>query len=180
MAYPNKQNRSIVIGSKYGNYTVIRKTKRYKLGHYKTIYICKCTCGTINKVLPSNLTSGHSAHCLSCRIQSRKGPRSPGWKGGHLVSIKRRNCETRYHMYYKTYYKLRNKCKNTCTCCGRHLKRKRDLHLDHNHKTGQIRDFICSKCNWGLGCFNDSPLYLTRAIKYLKEHNGNSSGLRSK
>lgn len=81
MSYPNKQNRSIVIGSKYGNYTVIRKTKRYKLGHYKT---------------------------------------------------------------------------------------------------GQIRNFICSKCNWGLGCFNDSPLYLTRAIKYLKEYNGNSSGLRSK
>lgn len=39
---------------------------------------------------------------------------------------------------------------------------------DHNHHTGDIRDFICDSCNTGLGRFKNGENYLQNAIDYLK------------
>jgi len=46
-------------------------------------------------------------------------------------------------------------------------------HLDHDHKTGYIRAFLCTNCNRGLGHFQDNKTFLTNAAKYLETHNGN-------
>ena len=43
---------------------------------------------------------------------------------------------------------------------------------DHNHHTGNIRDFICDSCNTGLGRFKNGENYLYNAIEYLKERDG--------
>ena len=40
---------------------------------------------------------------------------------------------------------------------------------DHNHHTGNIRDFICDSCNTGLGRFKNGEDYLRNAIAYLEE-----------
>ncbi len=40
---------------------------------------------------------------------------------------------------------------------------------DHNHHTGDIRDFICDSCNTGLGRFKNGENYLHNAIAYLNE-----------
>lgn len=40
-------------------------------------------------------------------------------------------------------------------------------HLDHDHKTGKARAFLCPKCNMGLGLFEDNPAILNLAIKYI-------------
>jgi hypothetical protein len=42
------------------------------------------------------------------------------------------------------------------------------LHVDHNHKTGEIRGLLCSGCNTGIGHFKEDIDSLTNAIKYLK------------
>ena len=42
------------------------------------------------------------------------------------------------------------------------------LCVDHDHLTGVIRGLLCSVCNLSLGGFQDNPVYLTRAISYLK------------
>ena len=41
------------------------------------------------------------------------------------------------------------------------------LNLDHCHETGNVRGFICSNCNTGLGKFNDDSQLLIKAIEYL-------------
>ncbi len=41
--------------------------------------------------------------------------------------------------------------------------------LDHNHKTGEPRAWICDSCNTGLGRFKDDINLLQRAIDYLKK-----------
>ena len=43
-------------------------------------------------------------------------------------------------------------------------------HLDHCHKSGNIRAFLCTNCNRGLGHFQDSIENLQEAITYLKAH----------
>ena len=40
---------------------------------------------------------------------------------------------------------------------------------DHDHHTGNIRDFICDSCNTGLGRFKNGKDYLKNAIAYLEE-----------
>lgn len=40
--------------------------------------------------------------------------------------------------------------------------------LDHNHRTGEIRGWICDSCNTGIGRFKDDIQLLERAIKYVE------------
>ncbi|WP_230380692.1 endonuclease domain-containing protein [Helicobacter pylori] len=41
---------------------------------------------------------------------------------------------------------------------------------DHNHDTGQGREWICDSCNTGLGRFKDNPKFLEKVIEYLKKY----------
>lgn len=40
---------------------------------------------------------------------------------------------------------------------------------DHNHHTGDIRDFICDSCNTGLGRFKNGKDCLKDALAYIQE-----------
>lgn len=62
------------------------------------------------------------------------------------------------------------KKQKTCAICGVLLIGGLQTHLDHDHKTGKIRKFLCTNCNRGLGSFHDSKEKLMKAISYLEEH----------
>jgi len=47
-------------------------------------------------------------------------------------------------------------------------KRSKHLHVDHNHKTGEIRGLLCSKCNTAIGLLNEDFKTLERATTYLR------------
>jgi hypothetical protein len=56
-----------------------------------------------------------------------------------------------------------------CAICGTQPKRK-GLHIDHDHRRGVFRGLICERCNIGLGHFQDDPIRLRAAAKYLLKH----------
>ncbi len=60
---------------------------------------------------------------------------------------------------------LLEKQENRCAICRNPINL--SAHLDHNHKTGQNRGFLCVDCNLGLGRFKDNIASLQRAIDYL-------------
>ena len=43
--------------------------------------------------------------------------------------------------------------------------------IDHDHRTGRARAWICDSCNTGIGRFQDSPEMLEQIAAYIKSHN---------
>jgi hypothetical protein len=55
---------------------------------------------------------------------------------------------------------------NKCGICKKIMK---EPCVDHDHATGEIRGLLCYNCNAAIGLFEDNPLTLMAAIKYLEE-----------
>ena len=44
----------------------------------------------------------------------------------------------------------------------------RNLDVDHNHTTGQVRGLLCNRCNKVIGLLEEDSDLLSKAIEYLK------------
>lgn len=62
-----------------------------------------------------------------------------------------------------------------CAICNKKIK----LHIDHNHKTGEVRGLLCPKCNQGIGLFEENINYLLKAVLYIKKWNEKSTTISS-
>ena len=56
---------------------------------------------------------------------------------------------------------------DACQICERKVE---TLCVDHNHRTGEVRGFLCHSCNRALGLFKDDASVLERAVQYLNRH----------
>ena len=54
--------------------------------------------------------------------------------------------------------------------CGICLDPMKSPQVDHDHRTGKVRELLCTGCNTGLGGFKDQRAILFRAISYLARH----------
>jgi hypothetical protein len=55
-----------------------------------------------------------------------------------------------------------------CAICGEPARERSPLHVDHDHRTGQIRGLLCFKHNNALGDFDDDPYLLRAALRYVE------------
>src|ERR1035437_6891793 len=55
-----------------------------------------------------------------------------------------------------------------CAICNKIFDNPKIVCVDHNHKTNQIRQLLCVKCNSGLGYFDENIEALLNAVEYLK------------
>jgi hypothetical protein len=84
--------------------------------------------------------------CIECRHIHRAAARIP--KDEYLHLLEQQN--------------------NACAICGIDASElNRELSVDHNHETLQIRGLLCTYCNVGLGYFKDDTTLLSMAIEYL-------------
>jgi hypothetical protein len=58
-----------------------------------------------------------------------------------------------------------------CAICKKSFEARRDVHVDHNHTTKQIRQLLCHHCNVGIGNFRENPEFLVQAVQYLQKWN---------
>lgn len=80
-----------------------------------------------------------------------------------IRQIRSNKLKNRYGISLIDYEELFNKQNGLCKICGK----EKELHVDHSHKTGEVRGLLCHRCNNGLGCFDDSPALIQSAIAYL-------------
>jgi hypothetical protein len=65
--------------------------------------------------------------------------------------------------FYKTLYEQQQ---GRCAICGEWYEK---LFIDHDHKTGEVRQLLCPTCNFGLGSFKDNENILQKAFRYLTD-----------
>jgi hypothetical protein len=54
-----------------------------------------------------------------------------------------------------------------CALCDAPPTQGISLHVDHDHRTGEIRGLLCVRCNNALGVFREHPDLLRRAARYV-------------
>lgn len=79
------------------------------------------------------------------------------------------NAARRLGISSEQYLQLWKLAKGQCAICGTLVSaNKMRLALDHCHTTGKPRGMLCTKCNSGLGQFDDNPKRLRDAADYLE------------
>ena len=114
---------------------------------------------------------GLDSRCIKCKKLYSKMINAS--KHGREMTRKH-SLKNKFGITLRGYGILRRLQNNKCAICGREetgmntngsLKR---LSIDHNHKTGKIRELLCQTCNTMLR--RDNPFILIKGAKYLKKY----------
>lgn len=122
----------------------------------------------------SSSKDGSTYYCKDCAIfKSRKHHRERILNDPQYKRAKRSGWVKRAHGITLDQYEDKLAQQNSvCAICEVELFASGPLtHLDHCHKTGKLRAFLCTNCNRGLGQFKDNPTIIQNAIDYLNAHN---------
>ncbi len=80
--------------------------------------------------------------------------------------------EKKYNLPWHVIEKMIEDQNYLCAICFKDFRKseqKFPINIDHCHLSNKVRGILCSKCNLGIGHFEDSIDMLENAIRYLKE-----------
>lgn len=163
-----------LIGMRFGKLVVKQCVGRMYGG---ALWECQCECGRIVNVRASMLTCGDKKSC------GGHGPCHHHWKGGHknsgsyawankkLMALRMKAIEFRHAVPVSSaedVMALWEQADWHCQACHKQIKKVSQFCLDHDHKTGIVRGFICHSCNTAIGYCRDSPKRLRKCARYLE------------
>lgn len=183
---------SDLTGKQFANLTVIQRN--ITRPRTTTFWDCKCRCGQLTTVTGWCLTSGRTKSCGCQRTEWKK--LSPNTKRKRETdSRKCKRCKqikppnefaNIFHFVCRECYRKNSRVNHykykygvsaeqlvvlqkqkVCAICASPFSKLLKKHLDHSHKTGEIRKLLCRDCNLLLGHAKDSPAILESAIRYL-------------
>lgn len=91
------------------------------------------------------------------------------------IKNKKQWLKRKYDMEIDEFQKIKAKQNENCAICNKKLEDGFLVHVDHDHKTGNVRGILCRWCNTGLGNFKDSMENLKSAVKYLKKYSAKTA-----
>lgn len=136
----------------------------------KQIVCPKCKAAKEEKEFGKDITksNGVSSYCKVCKKNWRSEHRKDNPEVYKVIDF--RNDLKKYGLTVEDYNTMLTNQDSKCACCNRPSSDfRRGLHVDHDHITSQVRALLCTKCNPGLGYFDDSIEKLEMAISYLRK-----------
>lgn len=104
-------------------------------------------------------------------------------RGRKQKSVKSKNPRARQSGYFKyrfgitleDYERMHSEQGGVCAICEKpetvvYRGVVRNLCVDHDHVTGQVRGLLCHACNIAIGNFRDDPFLLEAGAAYLRQH----------
>lgn len=121
----------------------------YTLGVDSTLHkYCKVKCRNAH----------HNKHSGKIYRNSDKGK----------ASMRRWRLFKEFNLTEQDYDSMFAKQNYSCAICKTKEPTGYNWHVDHCHTTNKVRGILCSKCNQGLGLFNDDGNILMSAKEYLE------------
>lgn len=153
----------------------MRGVKPTRLGLWKTCTSCEAVLPLDefhqNKASPD----GRHSMCKTCKnAKARKKYKDKVEKPRKkYLSYRERHLQTHYGISVSQFDSLLKKQNYCCAVCGKHSDdEKKSLHVDHDHKTGEIRGLLCNFCNRQIIGRHRNPDIFEAAAKYLRGGTG--------
>ncbi len=158
---------------------------RYTATTYVTDTHAQCSdCGEIKEhdqfhtVSVNKHRKGCSYYCKECACNRARKNHAARVEKDPTYKEQKRSIyfKHKYGITLQQYQEKLAQQDNSCAICGLKLPTSGSFtHLDHDHKTGTLRAFLCTNCNRALGHFQDSIPILESAIRYLNTHTVNEN-----
>ena len=104
---------------------------------------------------------------LRQRTKAERNAYAKVWRAENQMLSRNSYLGRRYGITLAEYEALLVKQKGRCAICKEKDKWFR-LAVDHCHDKKTVRELLCSRCNRGIGSFDDKPELLERAAQYLR------------
>lgn len=115
-------------------------------------------------------TPGYDSYCKTCRADYSRNQNA---LYGNVNKVRRRENHLlkKYSLTQTEYADMLLSQQGVCAICGNpETLLDRNLAVDHNHVTGEVRSLLCYRCNRAIGSFEDNSDLLFSAALYLLAH----------
>ncbi len=135
--------------------------------HTQIANLAPICCQDCNKVKPEKA-------CGLCGNCYRKSIDNEDRKLNRSTVARKRKLGTKFKITQQQYQSLLDAQGGHCACCPATHSGKgngtgqKALAVDHDHKTGQVRGLLCSKCNLSIGNAGDNPDIVQNWADYLR------------
>ncbi len=122
--------------------------------------ICK-SCGDPKE--PWELHNSNKSLCKDCG--NKRYNKKPTKKTNHRTSLR-----SKYGLEPVQFEYMLRQQGGRCKICGTDDPGhgNANFSVDHCHTTGKIRGLLCTDCNIALGRLKDNPIFVERALSYLR------------
>lgn len=85
--------------------------------------------------------------------------------------MKEKQCQQAYGINLDVYEGMKEQQDNCCWICGTSGGTyKNGLCLDHNHESGEVRKFLCPRCNMLVGVVENDQGIMFLIYQYIADH----------
>ena len=113
--------------------------------------------------------SGYRSECKKCTKDYKSIYRLSNPERAKKLANNSR-LKSRYGITWDSYVTKLEEQGGICSICKLPPSGKRRIAVDHCHKTGKIRELLCTRCNASLGLMRENVEALTNMIKYIKRY----------
>lgn len=92
---------------------------------------------------------------------------STNWRKNNPQKVRSSILKARYNLSLADYQELLLQQGGVCAICHRVPNTNKNLVVDHDHITNQIRGLLCNSCNLALGLLKDNKETIKSALNYL-------------